>query len=343
MVRLSDFASDEYSQFGEDGMIEEIFRRVGARDSICVEFGAADGLHCSNTARLWKSGWAAALIEADPELYPALAENTAGYGVSTTCVELEPTGDNSVDAVLGGLGIVRVDFMSIDVDGDDYAIWEAMTMRPLVVCIEYNQSIPPHIDLRQAQLGDCFAASARALCNLAKDKGYTLVGLSRCNLFFVDNTEAWRFHSFERDLERLFDYSALTYVVTDVAGRAAVVGTPPWGWSGETYLGETVGDPIRRLPIDPEELFRAYERAYGLGRFVTWDEFNAIDSRPEADTPKRLAEVLANEYRLIGLDTTYIAENEFYLLDWLPPFAAVHGYRVRMDPGLMTLIRDETI
>jgi hypothetical protein len=67
-VKLSDFGFNEYSQFGEDGMIDEALKRIGVRSSRCVEFGAGDGLSCSNTANLWHNGWKAVLVEASSEL-----------------------------------------------------------------------------------------------------------------------------------------------------------------------------------------------------------------------------------------------------------------------------------
>lgn len=53
-MSLKSFARNEYSQYGEDGIIEEIFRRIGPNElnNFCCEFGAWDGVHLSNTASL---------------------------------------------------------------------------------------------------------------------------------------------------------------------------------------------------------------------------------------------------------------------------------------------------
>lgn len=340
-MRLSDFASDEYSQFGEDGQIAEVFRRIGESSSFCVEFGASDGLNCSNTARLWKGGWRAVLIESDSGRFAELEKNADGYDVTPICASVAPTGLTCVDVLLAKAEIdYRVDFMSIDVDGDDYVIWDAMGTRPRVICIEYNQSIPPHVDLRQARQGDCFGASALSLVRLGESKGYDLVGLSRCNLLFVDRSESEAFRDLERDLDQLFDYSRLAYVVTDYHGRPALVGDPPWGLDRESYLRDLIGGPVRRLPIFPVGLFQAYERIYGAV-LVTYETVNVIDLRPEAQTQERLAGVLGPA--VIGIDLSHVCAEELHLTDWVRPFAAEHGYRVRMDPGLMTLIRNEIV
>ena len=62
--RLSDFAHDLHSQAGEDGILQAIFDRSGVRSRVCIEFGAWDGLHLSNTAQFWRNGWPGILIEA---------------------------------------------------------------------------------------------------------------------------------------------------------------------------------------------------------------------------------------------------------------------------------------
>ena len=65
MKRLSEHASNTYSQFGEDGIIEKIFQIIGVNSKVCIEFGAWDGFYLSNTANLWTNGWKGILIEAE--------------------------------------------------------------------------------------------------------------------------------------------------------------------------------------------------------------------------------------------------------------------------------------
>jgi hypothetical protein len=64
---LAQYASDTYSQFGEDGIIAECLSRISAVAPLnkwCVEFGAWDGVHLSNTCRLIREeGYSAVLVE----------------------------------------------------------------------------------------------------------------------------------------------------------------------------------------------------------------------------------------------------------------------------------------
>ncbi len=65
---LKQFEKNVKSQFGEDGVIMEIFNRIGHGNKFCVEFGAWDGEYLSNSYNLFNNnGWHALLIEADAE------------------------------------------------------------------------------------------------------------------------------------------------------------------------------------------------------------------------------------------------------------------------------------
>lgn len=53
-IFLDQYRQDTYSQSGEDGVIQKIFEIIEPRNKWCVEFGAWDGLHLSNTCKLIK-------------------------------------------------------------------------------------------------------------------------------------------------------------------------------------------------------------------------------------------------------------------------------------------------
>lgn len=64
---LLDFKRNDFSQNGEDGIIEELFRRIGIEAKTCCEFGAWDGIYLSNCRRLIDQGWQTLFIEAMTE------------------------------------------------------------------------------------------------------------------------------------------------------------------------------------------------------------------------------------------------------------------------------------
>jgi hypothetical protein len=67
-------------------------------------------------------------------------------------------GDNSLDLILSATPIPRnIDFLSIDIEGNDYHVWRAMSMyRPKAICIEFNQVIPGAFDEVAAALVGLF-------------------------------------------------------------------------------------------------------------------------------------------------------------------------------------------
>jgi len=71
---LNSFYKNIFSQFGEDGIIEEILNRLGRNsDKLCCEFGAWDGSHLSNVYNLiLNKNFKGILIEADPKKFKNL-------------------------------------------------------------------------------------------------------------------------------------------------------------------------------------------------------------------------------------------------------------------------------
>jgi len=217
--KLSDHAYNRYSQFGEDGIIEQIFKQIPPRTRLCVEFGAWDGFHLSNTAHLWTNSWRAVLIEGDPYRFGSLVRRTRGY--DTVCVNafVSRDGPNSLEAILSRYGVNEtIDLLSIDIDGDDYHIVASLTtLRPRVLICEHNPTIPGESDLF-GNYGDHFGCSAGALVRVAGEKGYRLVAMTETNCFFVLNEEFPAFVQYETRLEKLKIDKHLVYLLVSNTG-----------------------------------------------------------------------------------------------------------------------------
>lgn len=189
-LQYSQFARNEYSQFGEDGITEKILEKIQANDGWCVEFGAWDGIHLSNTYNLIKNkGYRPVLIEADRKKFQELKSNMAPFDAVLVNEFVTFEGINTLDRILGKTKIPKnFDFLSVDIDGNDYWIFDSLVkFRPKVICIEYNPSIPNEVEYVQPRdFSIKKGASAKALCELARRKSYELVATTPCNLFFVD-------------------------------------------------------------------------------------------------------------------------------------------------------------
>lgn len=327
-MRLSDFAKNEWSQFGEDGIVAKIFSIIGETTRFCVEFGAADGVTCSNTKALRERGWEALLIESDRERHGKIQDTEISAGVNSMNIEVTPENINHI------VGRIPVDFISIDVDGNDYAIWEAMKSQPRVVCIEFNASIPPHVSLRQERPDGQLGSSALILCHLAESKGYMLVSLTKGNLIFVLKEYEEKFAEYECKLTELFDYGWLCYFSTDYQGRPFVTGAePPWGVANTPFVAETVGDSMEFSIHDPIALRASFEALYGPANFVPADSpIGSHLSVEVADLPrKRMLENLLHERGLNIIDISQHAPTAQFA--WVFEIAHKYDYRVRIIPS----------
>lgn len=170
---MLNFKRNIYSQNGEDGIIEEIFRRLKITNGKACEFGASDGYWLSNTRKLMDEGWYCVQLEA----------SNGQYVTEGNVNELVPQ---------------ALDFLSIDIDGNDYAVWKVYTGKAKVVCIEINSSKDPDADSFTPQDG----ANYSIMLKLAKAKGYELL-CHTGNLLFVQR----KYKKLFPDADKTFDTS----------------------------------------------------------------------------------------------------------------------------------------
>ncbi|MBL8377610.1 MAG: hypothetical protein JNM79_07080 [Burkholderiales bacterium] len=195
-LRLERHGASVYSQNDEDGILAEIFRRIGTTDRRFLEFGVDAGLE-NNTLCLIEQGWSGAWIEGDAA---RVAQIHKGFGrwldSGRLVLRHALVMRENINGLIGDLKLPpEPDLISIDIDGNDYHVWEAIdVIRPRVVAIEYNAKFPPPMEWIMAydpmhgwDGTDQFGASLESLTTLAARKDYTLVGcsLSGANAFFV--------------------------------------------------------------------------------------------------------------------------------------------------------------
>lgn len=203
-------------------MVLELLDQLSSPAKVCCEIGANDGLELSNTAALWRDrGWHAVLCEAnanpaygETHALDALRENTTGY--DTLVVDVAATPANINDIVPSGCTV-----LSIDIDGDDYYLMEALHEAPGVLVIEYNPTVPYWVDV-VGEPGSIYGASPAALIRVALTKGLHLAGATGCNLVFTSSEEVAE--RYDTDLERIIGRADLTYATTDYKGHMRPIG-----------------------------------------------------------------------------------------------------------------------
>lgn len=264
-MKLSDYAYNKYSQFGEDGIIEKIFSILGTKSRVCVEFGAWDGFYLSNTANLWTNGWHGILIESDPAKYRELVAKTASYDCHCILGRVSPSGDNTIEAILHREGVTeQIDLLSIDIDGDDYHILASLTsLRPRVIVCEFNPTIPAEMDLVPT-VGNYFGCSASALIRLAETKDYALVSITDTNCFFVSIEDAVAFTEYETSLDALKITKYLNYLMSGYDGKYIVSREPIYGFSkpsDQRFSGKYVAIPRHGMIHRLKDWFRIWRRS----------------------------------------------------------------------------------
>jgi hypothetical protein len=193
--RLPPFGGKVYSQNDEDGIIQEIFARIGVRSRRFVEFGVEQGLE-NNTLRLLLEGWSGLWLEADTASVASIRRRfEAELAEGRLRVRQAFLDRDNINRLIGESDSGEIDLLSIDIDGNDIHLLEALrVVSPRVIVIEYNAKFPPPLSIAQAyeaghrwRGGDYFGASLEAVARVAERRGYALVGcnITGANAFLV--------------------------------------------------------------------------------------------------------------------------------------------------------------
>ena len=200
-----DFAEVEFrchSQNGEDGILFYIFSLIGATSRKALEICAGDGIECNSANLILNHGFSGLLFDGNAEqiergrAFYAAHPNTRIWPPQLVATWITAETINDQVAMHGVAG--DIDLLSLDLDGNDYWVWKALTVvRPRVVVLEFNASCGPEVAAAMSYRPDyrldygvtpyrC-GASLAAFVKLGRAKGYRLVGIQRLgfNAFFI--------------------------------------------------------------------------------------------------------------------------------------------------------------
>ncbi|OGT98233.1 MAG: hypothetical protein A2X80_06675 [Geobacteraceae bacterium GWB2_52_12] len=192
-----------FSQNDEDGILLYIFSKIGFTNKLLVDIAFASPIN-SNTANLlcnW--GFYGLLVEGNPQGL----ESSRSFFASCPDTSILPpelvchwvTAENINEILLAHSFSGEIDLFSLDVDGVDYWLWNALdAVNPRVVVVEavaylgneYEVTVPYKPDFDRHDIDPAyFGASIPAFVKLAREKGYRLVACNKFgfNLFFVRN------------------------------------------------------------------------------------------------------------------------------------------------------------
>jgi hypothetical protein len=193
--RLEPFGFKVYSQYDEDGIIQEVFKRIGSISKTFVEFGVGDGLE-NNSLKLLLEGWSGLWIEGS-ETFGRQIKKKFHDVLSNERLRLKTAfiDRDNINDLIGTCFKGEIDLLSIDIDGNDIYILEAVNVIcPRLIVIEYNAKFPPPMNVAQRynpghqwDNTDYSGSSLEAITKMATRKGYHLVGcgIVGVNAFFV--------------------------------------------------------------------------------------------------------------------------------------------------------------
>jgi hypothetical protein len=194
-VGLRDQEFTVYSQHGEDGILQYLLRSLDFGNHTFVEFGVGNYRQANTRFLAINNQWSGLVMDSDPRNIAQIHADPAFWSLNVRAVQAFVTRDN-INDLLESNGVAgEIGLLSIDIDGNDYWVFEAITsVRPAVLVIEYNSrfgpsravSIPydPAFDRWRAHSSGVYAgASLRAIANLAGRRGYSFIG---CNSFGVN-------------------------------------------------------------------------------------------------------------------------------------------------------------
>jgi hypothetical protein len=208
LPRPSEVGFKCYSQTDEDGILLFLFSVIGVTEKLSVEICAGDGSECNTANLILNHGWHGLLVDGDKSnvergiRFFARSKHTYVYPPRFVCSWVTRDSVNEILSANGFAG--EIDLLSLDLDGVDYWIWEAIeAVSPRVVVVEYQDIIGAERSLTVPYADDFSSrnypttngmpnfsgASLAAFVKLGRRKGYRLVGVNRYgyNAFFVRN------------------------------------------------------------------------------------------------------------------------------------------------------------
>lgn len=196
---FNDYEYKVFSQFGEDGLINLILKNINFKHKTFVEFGVENYEEANTKLLLEGFNWSGTIYDCNENYISDIKKKNYYWKFNLRVFNKYITSENINSVLKEHCDIDKISLLSIDIDGNDYWIWEAINcIEPELVIIEYNSifgleksvTIPydRNFDRKKYHWSrSYFGSSLKALYKLAVKKNYILVGtnLNGNNAFFV--------------------------------------------------------------------------------------------------------------------------------------------------------------
>jgi len=188
-----------FSQFGDDGIIQFIVNKLKISNKFFVEFGVENFREANTRFLLQNDNWGGLVMDCSEDHVNEIQNQWYFWRHSLEARSEFVTREN-INNILRQAGVSEdIGLMHIDIDGNDYWVWEAITeIHPVIVIMEYNSlygaerriTTPYEEDFdryRYHYSGLFFGASLAALIEQGSRKGYAFVGCNSAgnNAYFI--------------------------------------------------------------------------------------------------------------------------------------------------------------
>jgi len=197
--KLNDIEFKIFSQFGDDGIIQYLINNLDIKTETFIEFGVEDYLESNTRYLLINNNWSGFVMDGDNSNIESIKKSYFYWKHDLEARSVFIT-KNNINSLLSipSFSDEEIGLLHIDLDGNDFFIWREITIKPIIVIIEYNSvfgierpiSIPysDNFIRTKAHFSNLYwGASLKSLYLLAKEKGYAFVGCNSAgnNAYFV--------------------------------------------------------------------------------------------------------------------------------------------------------------
>lgn len=194
-----DFGFKVFSQSNEDGLIQYLISQVKIPNKTFVEFGVGNYTESNTRFLLLHNNWSGYVMDSSTDNMETLKKDSIYWLHDIVAKGIFITKEN-INELIAERGFdEEVGILSIDIDGIDYWVWDAINcIRPCIVICEYNPIYGPDANISIPYKADFYrthahfsnlywGASLGAYVHLARKKGYNLVCINQLghNAFFV--------------------------------------------------------------------------------------------------------------------------------------------------------------
>ena len=188
-----------FSQRGEDGIIQYLINKIEIPNKVFIEFGVETYTESNTRFLMMNNNWSGLVIDGDINNINFIKNDFIYWKYDLIAIHNFITKENINKMISDYTKIEDIGILSVDIDGNDYWIWDEINcINPRIVICEYNSTFGNKKQVTVPYKSDFFrktehyselyfGASLAAFCQLAEKKGYDFIGTTAAgvNAYFV--------------------------------------------------------------------------------------------------------------------------------------------------------------